>query len=115
CRSPVDREENSVADDILNILFSHLVRSIQALLGGLAYPPRLESPFTDLTKREWMVLCGLDSDEGEKEIAHRMHLSSHTLHSHIKSLYRKIGVRGRLALLKRFRAAWREYRLRMLA
>lgn len=114
CRGVADSQPDPSAEDVLNILVDQLARSMQALLGGLAFPPQLAAPFALLTEREWAVLCGLNSDDGEKQLATRMNLSSHTLHSHIKSLYRKIGVRGRLALLQCFRRAWQEYRLQIL-
>ncbi len=73
-------------------------------------PGALGTPFNRLTGREWMVLQNLNSEDGEKQLADRMHLSAHTLHSHIKSIYRKVGVQGRLSLLLRLQEAQRELR-----
>src|SRR5512146_2185357 len=67
-------------------------------------------PCDRLTDREWIVLRHLDSDAGEKQLADQLNLSPHTLHSHIKSIYRKVGVQGRLPLLIRFNTALRELR-----
>ena len=57
-----------------------------------------------------MVLRGLNSDAGEKQLADQLGLSPHTLHSHIKSIYRKVGVQGRLPLLLRAEEAMRGLR-----
>jgi DNA-binding NarL/FixJ family response regulator len=73
-------------------------------------PRLLGSAFERLTEREWVVLRGLNSDDGEKQLADRLSLSPHTLHSHIKSIYRKVGVQGRLPLLLRLNTAIRELR-----
>ena len=58
-----------------------------------------------------MVLRGLNSDAGEKQLADELGLSPHTLHSHIKSIYRKVGVQGRLPLLLRAEEAMRGLRV----
>ena len=66
-------------------------------------PKALGAAFERLTDREWMVLQGLNSDAGEKQLADQLGLSPHTLHSHIKSIYRKVGVQGRLPAAARAR------------
>lgn len=101
--------------DVLHLLSNYLSKTLRTMLSCYAYPPRLGEPFTKMTEREWMVLCGLDSEDGEKQLADRLGLSPHTLHSHIKSIYRKIGVQGRLPLQQRFRKALQECRVRGLA
>jgi len=57
----------------------------------------------------------LNYDGSEKQLANQLGISPHTLHSHIKSIYRKIGVQGRLALLRRADDARRAVRLSRLA
>jgi DNA-binding NarL/FixJ family response regulator len=47
-------------------------------------------------------------------LAGRLGLSPHTLHSHIKSIYRKVGVQGRLPLLLRAQGAVRALRIRQM-
>ncbi len=37
----------------------------------------------------------------EKEIAHQLGISQHTVHDHVKTLYKKLGVRSRLQLMAR--------------
>lgn len=101
--------------DLVNMLASHLSKSLFASLSWQVYPTPLGEPFTALTEREWVVLCGLRSDDGEKQLADRLHLSPHTLHSHIKSIYRKMGVQGRLPLLQRLDGAILDYRIKIFS
>jgi ATP/maltotriose-dependent transcriptional regulator MalT len=101
--------------DLVNLLVSHLSKALFASLNWQVYPTPLGEPFTALTEREWVVLCGLRSDDGEKQLADRLRLSPHTLHSHIKSIYRKLGVQGRLPLLQRLDAAMRDYRVKVFS
>jgi len=67
-----------------------------------------------LTEREWVVLQGLMTEAGEKQLADQLGLSPHTLHSHIKSIYRKVEVQGRLPLLSKVHNVVRERRLARL-
>ena len=95
-------------------VLTHITNQLGKLLGCLlawqANPEILKAPFDQLTDREWIVLRGLHSEDGEKQLADRLRLSPHTLHSHIKSIYRKVGVQGRLPLLLRLNRAVRELR-----
>jgi len=50
---------------------------------------------SDLTDREWEVLDLLASGEGTEGIARALVLSTETVRSHLKNLYRKLGVRSR--------------------
>ncbi|MEI8195869.1 MAG: LuxR C-terminal-related transcriptional regulator [Phycisphaerae bacterium] len=97
--------------EALHLVLGHLAKSLHVLVSCQHYPSCLGAPFTTLTEREWTVLCGLNSEAGEKQLADRFAMSPHTLHSHIKSIYRKLEVQGRLSLLQRFRHALRDYRL----
>jgi DNA-binding CsgD family transcriptional regulator len=87
--------------EMLKLLSRQLCRMLEPLVIWLTKPQVVGAPFEHLTEREWIVLRHLDSDAGEKQIADQLGLSPHTLHSHIKSIYRKVGVQGRLQLLKR--------------
>jgi DNA-binding CsgD family transcriptional regulator len=96
-------------------LVSHQVgRLLEPLVIWLTHPDVVGEPFDRLTDREWVVLRRLDSDAGEKQLADQLGLSPHTLHSHIKSIYRKVGVQGRLQLLLKVAEARRELRRRSL-
>lgn len=109
---------NPAADatlDLGRLVAAFLAKSTHATLGWQSSPATLGDPFDRLTEREWIVLLALNSDDGEKQLADRLHLSPHTLHSHIKSIYRKMGVQGRLPLLQRLHAATRQYSIRQLA
>jgi DNA-binding NarL/FixJ family response regulator len=99
----------------LELAGGHLVTQLGAMLAWIADSSVLGTPFDRLTDREWVVLQGLQSEDGEKQLADRLELSPHTLHSHIKSIYRKLGVQGRLPVLMRLGAAQRAYRMRLAA
>jgi len=97
--------------ELLQLVLSQLARSLSTLILWITRPQNIGQPFDRLTDREWMVLRGLNSDAGEKQLADQLGLSPHTLHSHIKAIYRKVGVQGRLSLLQRVEEAMRDYRL----
>ncbi len=85
--------------EVVQLIAQLLAKFLGCLVAWSAKPQTLAGPFSRLTDREWNVLRGLESDAGEKQLADRLGLSPHTLHSHIKSIYRKVGVQGRLPLL----------------
>jgi DNA-binding CsgD family transcriptional regulator len=97
--------------DILQLVAQQLGKLLESLVIWMARPELFGTPFNDLTDREWMVLRNLNSDAGEKQLADQLGLSPHTLHSHIKAIYRKVGVQGRLPLLLRAQEAMRDLRL----
>jgi len=105
---------DGVGLELLPLVSNYLAREVRAMLLWEAGPEQLGDPFDRLTSREWVVLCGLNSEDGEKQLADRLGLSPHTLHSHIKSIYRKIGVQGRLPLLQKLNHAQCEYRMLIL-
>jgi two-component system, NarL family, response regulator LiaR len=59
--------------------------------GGSGFRP-VRSALTD---REWEVLDLLSTGAGTEEIARTLVLSTETVRSHLKNLYRKLGVRSR--------------------
>lgn len=44
--------------------------------------------------RELQILAGLAHGETRKEVATRLRISPHTVASHLRSLYRRLGVEG---------------------
>jgi LuxR family maltose regulon positive regulatory protein len=54
-----------------------------------------------LTERELTVLRFLSSGLSEREIARELYLSFNTVHTHVKSLYRKLGVSSRAEAVAR--------------
>lgn len=54
-----------------------------------------------LSEREYQILKCIFDDETESRIAERLAISSHTVHSHLARLYRKLGVRSRCECLIR--------------
>ena len=97
--------------DILQLVAQQLGKFLEPLVIWMARPELFGKPFSGLTDREWMVLRHLNSDAGEKQLADQLGFSPHTLHSHIKSIYRKVGVQGRLPLILKAQRAMRELRL----
>jgi LuxR family transcriptional regulator, maltose regulon positive regulatory protein len=51
---------------------------------------------TELSKREIEILHMLPTRMSQREIAHRLFVSYNTVHSHIGSIYRKLGVSSRI-------------------
>jgi ATP/maltotriose-dependent transcriptional regulator MalT len=56
-----------------------------------------------LTRRERRVLQLLTSDLSERDIGHELYVSHNTVHSHVRSIYRKLGVSSRAHALQRTR------------
>lgn len=109
-----DPHLSAAITEILEAVTRQLGKLLACLVVWLAQPETLGSPFDRLTDREWMVLRGLNSECGEKQLADQLGLSPHTLHSHIKSIYRKVGVQGRLPLLLRAQQAMRALRVHQM-
>ena len=79
---------------------TRLVRlALRCVLIGQRDRAALGEPFTCLTEREWKICQALEQPDGEKQIAESLNYSRHTLHGHVKSLYRKLQVQSRLQLL----------------
>jgi ATP/maltotriose-dependent transcriptional regulator MalT len=74
----------------------------------------LGSEFARLSDREWQVCTALEKPVGEKQIADTLSCSRHTVHSYVKSLYRKLRVQSRLQVLDQLKAAREELRRRTL-
>ena len=74
----------------------------------LAEPPtrqRGTSGNGPLTHRELTIVTLLASDLSEADIARNLFVSHSTVHSHVKSIYRKLDVSSRTAALKTAHAA----------
>lgn len=74
-------------------------RLAMSLIESYRRAPRGGSGFrpvrSQLTDREWEVLDLLSAGAGTDEIARTLVLSTETVRSHLKNLYRKLGVRSR--------------------
>jgi len=74
-------------------------RLSMALVDSYRRSPRIGAGLrpvrSTLTDREWEVLDLLASGESTDAIARRLVLSTETVRSHLKNLYRKLGVRSR--------------------
>jgi len=60
----------------------------------------------DLTRRESEVVLAALDDLSESDIAEKLGISRHTVHAHLKRLYRKLGIGSRAQLVAR---VWAEY------
>jgi two-component system response regulator NreC len=69
--------------------------------GGNGAPPRSADTdrYKSLTEREKEMLPLIASGQTNKEIAHALHLSEHTVHNHRAHLMEKLGIHDRVQLL----------------
>ena len=65
--------------------------------------PATRSADEKLTGRERRVLQLLTSDLSERDIGQELYVSHNTVHSHVRSIYRKLGVSSRADALQRTR------------
>ena len=70
---------------------------------GRSHRPGTRSADEKLTGRERRVLQLLTSDLSERDIGHELYVSHNTVHSHVQSIYRKLGVSSRSGALQRTR------------
>ncbi len=76
-------------------------RGSQLDLPAVFSPPLVRvRHFTDLTRREVEVLCLVSQGLTDAQVAERLVVSPHTVHAHINSIYRKVGVNTRSALTR---------------
>jgi LuxR family maltose regulon positive regulatory protein len=64
---------------------------------------RAIAPAAPLSERELGVLRRLDGGRSERELAGELFVSFNTVHSHVKSIYRKLGVSSRAEAIARGR------------
>jgi LuxR family maltose regulon positive regulatory protein len=74
-------------------------------LEGVERPPRTRRRNDDdtLSEREIVVLRALTGPLSEREIGRELYLSHNTIHSHTRSIYRKLGVSSRNEAIRRGR------------
>ena len=74
-------------------------------LSACGRSPRADASSGDgkLTRRERRVLQLLAGDLSERDIGHQLYVSHNTVHSHVRSIYRKLGVSSRAHALQRTR------------
>jgi LuxR family maltose regulon positive regulatory protein len=70
---------------------------------SLAASTRSIADGTELTKRELEILRMLPTRLSQREIGRRQFVSYNTVHSHIRSIYRKLGVSSRVDAVRRAR------------
>jgi LuxR family transcriptional regulator, maltose regulon positive regulatory protein len=74
-------------------------------LSACGRSPQADTSSADekLTRRECRVLQLLTSDLSERDIGRELYVSHNTVHSHVRSIYRKLGVSSRAHALQRTR------------
>jgi LuxR family maltose regulon positive regulatory protein len=78
---------------------------LPSLLEDVERPPRTRRRNDDdmLSERELVVLRALTGPLSEREIGRELYLSHNTIHSHTRSIYRKLGVSSRNEAIRRGR------------
>ena len=81
------------------------LRESSTALQALDRPARVRSRKTDdeLSERERVVLRALTGPLSEGDIGRELYLSRNTVHSHVQSIYRKLGVSSRADAIRRGR------------
>jgi DNA-binding CsgD family transcriptional regulator len=100
--------------DILQRALRLLRSALACSLVGQRDRHTLGEPFASLSDREWQVCLALECSDSEKQIASALARSRHTVHSYVKSLYRKLRVQSRLQAMAQLRRAREELRRRTL-
>ena len=75
-------------------------------LAALDRPPQIRrgrSEDQELTQRELRVLNLLHGDLSERDIGRELYVAHNTVHSHVRAIYRKLGVTSRAEALQRSR------------
>jgi DNA-binding CsgD family transcriptional regulator len=65
--------------------------------GDEAVPPTTPEPLARLSPRERQVIALLAEGLSDRELAHRLHISTHTAHRHVSNILAKLGVHTRAA------------------
>ena len=98
---PAEQQRRVVAD------MCRLIGAHYGFLAAAPVPPPAATPAPDLLSTAGLpprvaeVLGHLLAGDGEKQVAVRMGLSRHTVHGHVKKLYRHFDVTSRGELLAR--------------
>jgi LuxR family maltose regulon positive regulatory protein len=75
--------------------------TLRRRLDALERAPQQHPREADLSGRELMVLRMLKGPLTERDIGRELYLSHNTIHSHTKSIYRKLGVSSRTQAIRR--------------
>ena len=95
---------------LLDTICDTLVRSLRTLLAWREHPELLGGCFTNIKEKQWHIMCHLNANVSEKELAAVLQVPRNTLHSHIKDIYLMLGVNSRLEAVHRLQQAVRRYR-----
>lgn len=78
-----------------------LVHLFHLELGRLWEAPPADESLAKLSRRQRQTLSGLMRGRSEKQIAADLHLSQHTVHEYVQTLYRRLGVSSNVELVTR--------------
>jgi DNA-binding CsgD family transcriptional regulator len=99
-------------NEMVEMVGETLLRSLRTLVAWREQPGLLGGNFTEMTGAQWRVARLLGTDLSEKQLAHDLNISPHTLHCYVKAIYRKLGVRNRMGAVQLLDQAARQYRMR---
>jgi len=101
-----DRSDAASAEarSVLAACVDPAIRSDTAASSGRSAHERGTAVYGQLTQRELTVLMLLAGDLSEADIARELFVSHSTVHSHVKSIYRKLGVSSRSEAVRAARA-----------
>ncbi len=100
-------EPRRLVEDVIAVAHGDLVVDPDVAVRAAAFAARLldleQSPATllGLSDREVEVLAKLDSGETARQIGAELYVSHETVRSHLKRIYRKLGVHDRAGALQR--------------
>jgi len=86
--------------EIMQLVAGYIARSLRGSIDCAENPQVLGTPLSTLSPTEWRVLRAMNSDDSEKQLAIRLDISLHSLHAHIKTIYRKLRVSGRMQAIQ---------------
>lgn len=101
------REPRRLVEDVIAVAHGDLVVDPDVAVRAAAFAARLldleQSPASllGLSDREVEVLVKLDSGETARQIGAELYVSHETVRSHLKRIYRKLGVHDRAGALQR--------------
>ena len=96
-RAVLPRLSDTVREYAASLLSIFAGLESSTAMTGKLQPPGSESLIEPLSRREMDILQLLESSLTTNEIADRLMVSVHTVRSHVKSIYAKLGVHGRIA------------------
>jgi hypothetical protein len=99
-------------NEMVETVCETLMRALRTLVAWREQPELLGGSFSAMTGAQWRGARVLGTGFSGKQLAKDLKISPHTLHCYVKAVYRKLGVRNRMAAVQLLDQAARHYRLR---